>query len=62
MIFDQMIKYHFDVTHARVVFCIWAKAGSISSCMPSTGAFIPYQFFLMLPYIMSIVAMIVIAR
>ena len=26
------------------------------------GAFIPYQFFLMLPYIMSILAMIVIAR
>ena len=28
----------------------------------SAGAFIPYQFFLMLPYIMSILAMIVIAR
>ena len=26
------------------------------------GAFIPYQFFLMLPYIMSILAMIVMAR
>ena len=28
----------------------------------SAGAFIPYQFFLMLPYIMSIIAMIVMAR
>ncbi|MGI9399843.1 MAG: ABC transporter permease [Rhizobiaceae bacterium] len=28
----------------------------------SAGAFIPYQFFLMLPYIMSILAMIVMAR
>ncbi len=28
----------------------------------SAGAFIPYQFFLMLPYVMSILAMIVIAR
>ncbi len=28
----------------------------------SAGAFIPYQFFLMMPYVMSIVAMIVIAR
>ena len=28
----------------------------------SAGAFIPYQFFLMLPYVMSIVAMIVMAR
>jgi ABC-type uncharacterized transport system permease subunit len=28
----------------------------------TAGAFIPYQFFLMLPYVMSILAMIVIAR
>ena len=28
----------------------------------SAGAFIPYQFFLMLPYVMSIVAMIVMAK
>jgi simple sugar transport system permease protein len=28
----------------------------------SAGAFIPYQFFLMLPYIMSILAMIVMAH
>ncbi|MFV2031128.1 MAG: ABC transporter permease [Gammaproteobacteria bacterium] len=28
----------------------------------SAGAFIPYQFFLMLPYVMSILAMIVMAR
>jgi len=28
----------------------------------SAGAFIPHQFFLMLPHIMSIVAIIVIAR
>ncbi len=28
----------------------------------SVGAFIPYQFFLMMPYVMSIVAMIIIAR
>ena len=27
-----------------------------------TGAYIPYQFFLMLPYVLSIVAMIVVAR
>lgn len=28
----------------------------------SAGAFIPYQFFLMLPYVMSIIAMIIMAR
>lgn len=28
----------------------------------SVGAFIPYQFFLMLPYVMSIIAMIIMAR
>ena len=26
------------------------------------GAYIPYQFFLMLPYVLSIVAMIIVAR
>ena len=38
------------------------KAGAPTVAQQSAGAFIPYQFFLMLPYIMSIVAMIVMAR
>lgn len=60
---------------ALVIFASWrpwpALAGALLfaglealqvRAQQSAGAFIPYQFFLMLPYIMSILAMIVMAR
>ena len=60
---------------ALVIFASWRPGCALVDAMllagleamrvraqQSAGAFIPYQFFLMLPYIMSIVAMIVIAR
>jgi len=60
---------------ALVIFASWHPGRALLGAMlfagleamqvraqQSAGAFIPYQFFLMLPYIMSILAMIVIAR
>jgi len=60
---------------ALVIFASWRPGKALAGALifaglealqvraqVSAGAFIPYQFFLMLPYIMSILAMIVIAR
>ena len=60
---------------ALVIFASWrpwpALAGAIIfaglealqvRAQQSAGAFIPYQFFLALPYVMSIIAMIIMAR
>lgn len=60
---------------ALVIFASWHPARALLGALlfaglealqvraqQSVGAFIPYQFFLMLPYVMSILAMIVIAR
>jgi simple sugar transport system permease protein len=60
---------------ALVIFASWRPGRALIGAMlfaglealqvraqQSAGAFIPYQFFLMLPYVMSIVAMIVMAK
>ena len=60
---------------ALVIFASWRPGKALAGALifaglealqvraqVSAGAFIPYQFFLMLPYIMSILAMIVMAR
>jgi ABC-type uncharacterized transport system permease subunit len=60
---------------ALVIFASWRPGKALLGAMlfagleamqvraqQKAGAFIPYQFFLMLPYIMSIVAMVIMAR
>ena len=63
------------ICFALVIFASWKPGKALLGAMlfagleamqvraqQSAGAFIPYQFFLMLPYVMSILAMIIMAR